>query len=250
MPSVRSCRSAGLGCCPIQRASDLRGGLAAVEFDDLPFTPRRFFSVFGVPSTHVRGEHAHRVCHQALLCLDGSMSVVVDDGTARQEVVLDDPGVALYVPPMVWATQYRFSANAVLGVLASHPYDAADYIRDYGDYLRERGLRRCLTCPSSCPSSRKARPSSPCSARMTAAVSAPHEILVVYDFDEDPTVPVIERLAAELPTIRGLRNDIGRGVLNAMKAGYRRLERRVRAHLDVGRLGRAARRRPDGRPGP
>jgi dolichol-phosphate mannosyltransferase len=54
---------------------------------------------------------------------------------------------------------------------------------------------------------------------MTSAVTAPHEILVVYDFDEDPTVPVIERLAIELPTIRGLRNDLGRGVLNAMKAG-------------------------------
>jgi dolichol-phosphate mannosyltransferase len=54
---------------------------------------------------------------------------------------------------------------------------------------------------------------------LTAAVSAPHEILVVYDFDEDPTVPVIERIAAELPTIRGHRNDRGRGVLNAMKAG-------------------------------
>src|SRR6476660_6321241 len=54
---------------------------------------------------------------------------------------------------------------------------------------------------------------------LTAAISEPHEILVVYDFDEDPTVPVIDRLAAELPTVRGLRNDLGRGVLNAMKAG-------------------------------
>jgi dolichol-phosphate mannosyltransferase len=54
---------------------------------------------------------------------------------------------------------------------------------------------------------------------LTAGVSASHEILVVYDFDEDPTVPVIDRLTAELPTIRGLRNDLGRGVLNAMKAG-------------------------------
>lgn len=53
----------------------------------------------------------------------------------------------------------------------------------------------------------------------TAGISTPHEILVVYDFDEDPTVPVIERLAAELPAIRGHRNDLGRGVLNAMKAG-------------------------------
>ena len=54
---------------------------------------------------------------------------------------------------------------------------------------------------------------------MTAAISEPHEILVVYDFDEDPTVPVIDRLVSELPAIRGLRNDLGRGVLNAMKAG-------------------------------
>ena len=54
---------------------------------------------------------------------------------------------------------------------------------------------------------------------LDAGVTTPHEILVVYDFDEDPTVPVIERLHAELPAIRGLRNDLGRGVLNAMKAG-------------------------------
>jgi dolichol-phosphate mannosyltransferase len=50
-------------------------------------------------------------------------------------------------------------------------------------------------------------------------VATPHEILVVYDFDEDPTVPVIDRLAAELPGLRGHRNDLGRGVLNAMRAG-------------------------------
>jgi len=50
-------------------------------------------------------------------------------------------------------------------------------------------------------------------------VHTPHEVIVVYDFDEDPTVPVIERLAAELPAVRGHRNDLGRGVLNAMKAG-------------------------------
>jgi len=54
---------------------------------------------------------------------------------------------------------------------------------------------------------------------LTSAVTTPHEILVVYDFDEDPTVPVIERLGTELPAVRGLRNDLGRGVLNAMKAG-------------------------------
>src|SRR5918994_6049945 len=54
---------------------------------------------------------------------------------------------------------------------------------------------------------------------MSKAVATPHELVVVYDFDEDTTVPVVQRLAAEIPNLRGLRNDIGRGVLNAMKAG-------------------------------
>jgi glycosyltransferase involved in cell wall biosynthesis len=54
---------------------------------------------------------------------------------------------------------------------------------------------------------------------LAAAVTTPHELVVVYDFDGDTTVPVIARLAGEIPTLRGLRNDLGRGVLNAMKAG-------------------------------
>ncbi len=54
---------------------------------------------------------------------------------------------------------------------------------------------------------------------LSAGVRTAHEIVVVYDFDGDTTVPVIARLAGEIPGLRGLRNDLGRGVLNAMKAG-------------------------------
>jgi glycosyltransferase involved in cell wall biosynthesis len=54
---------------------------------------------------------------------------------------------------------------------------------------------------------------------LAAGVRTPHEIVVVYDFDEDTTVPVVARLGAEIPGLRGVRNDLGRGVLNAMKAG-------------------------------
>lgn len=52
-----------------------------------------------------------------------------------------------------------------------------------------------------------------------AAVRAPKELIVVWDFDADTTRPVVERLALELPDLRGHRNDLGRGVLNAMRAG-------------------------------
>ena len=54
---------------------------------------------------------------------------------------------------------------------------------------------------------------------LSANVTIPHELVVVYDFDGDSTVPVVQRLAGEIPQLRGLRNDLGRGVLNAMKAG-------------------------------
>ncbi len=108
--------------------SDMRGALVAGEMGDvLPFVPQRYFVVFDVPSRHVRGEHAHRECAQFLTCLAGSLAVHLDDGERRAEVQLDTPGRGLLIPPMVWASQFRYSADAVLLVLASHPYRADDY---------------------------------------------------------------------------------------------------------------------------
>jgi UDP-2-acetamido-3-amino-2,3-dideoxy-glucuronate N-acetyltransferase len=96
---------------------------------------RRYFMVFDVPSEDVRGEHAHRTCHQFLLCVRGRCRVVVDNGRKRSEVELDRPNLGLYLPPMVWGIQYRHSADALLLVFASDYYDPADYIRDYGEFL-------------------------------------------------------------------------------------------------------------------
>jgi dTDP-4-dehydrorhamnose 3,5-epimerase-like enzyme len=115
---------------------DLRGSLTFAELDDhLPFPPRRFFLVYDVPSKDIRGEHAHRPQHQFLVCVRGSCSVVVDDGRCCAEITLDRPTLGLHVPPMVWATEYKYSPDATLLVLASGEYDAADYIRDYEVFL-------------------------------------------------------------------------------------------------------------------
>ncbi len=72
----------------------------------------------------------------------GSLSVIVDDGRARQEVMLDTPALGLYLPPLIWSVQYRFSTDATLAVLASDPYDPADYIRDYEAFLALRTRAR------------------------------------------------------------------------------------------------------------
>lgn len=128
--------------------SDMRGALVAGELGDLlPFVPQRYFVVFDVPSRHVRGEHAHRACAQFLTCLAGSLAVHLDDGERRAEVELDTPGRGLLIPPMVWASQFRYSADAVLLVLASHPYRADDYLRDYEEYLSELARDHTGTAP-------------------------------------------------------------------------------------------------------
>lgn len=121
----------------LPRVPDIRGSLTVGEFDrSIPFTAKRYFMVFDVPSVETRGEHAHRECHQFLICVRGSCALVADDGSNRQEFLLDRPDLGIHLPPMVWGIQYKYSADAVLLVFASHYYDSADYIRDYSEFSR------------------------------------------------------------------------------------------------------------------
>lgn len=115
---------------------DLRGDLSVGEFSkEIPFSPKRYFLVFNVPSAKTRGEHAHHRCEQFLVCVKGSCAVVADDGTSREEFELNGPNLGLYLPPMTWGIQYKYSSDAVLLVFASHEYDASDYIRDYDEFI-------------------------------------------------------------------------------------------------------------------
>ena len=115
---------------------DIRGDLLVGEFErQVPFNPKRYFIVHNVPNEKTRGQHAHRKCEQFLVCIRGRCSVVVDDGTNRRELLLDRPSLGLYVPPMTWGIQYKFSSEAMLLVLASDYYDSEDYIRNYEEFI-------------------------------------------------------------------------------------------------------------------
>jgi UDP-2-acetamido-3-amino-2,3-dideoxy-glucuronate N-acetyltransferase len=115
---------------------DMRGILTVGEFErEVPFIPKRYFMVFDVPSARIRGEHAHRECHQFLICVKGSCAVVADDGKTREEFFLGSPAVGIHIPHLVWATQYKYSPDAVLLVFASQYYDPEDYIRDYDEFM-------------------------------------------------------------------------------------------------------------------
>jgi hypothetical protein len=140
-PSKQELGVGGAAVFLMHRVSDVRGSLSVGEIErDLPFPPERYFLVYDVPSSELRGEHAHKACHQFLVCVHGSCRLLLDDGISRVEVTLDRPELGVHMPPMLWGTQYRYTADAVLMVFASHAYDADDYIRSYEEYIALRDV--------------------------------------------------------------------------------------------------------------
>lgn len=135
-PYMEETAVSGVTIHKFSSVTDIRGSLTVGEFEQhIPFEVKRYFMVYDVPSKEIRGEHAHRVCQQFLICARGSCSVLADDGLNRTEVLLDSVDKGIYLPPMIWGVQYKYSADALLLVFASHTYDAADYIRSYTEFL-------------------------------------------------------------------------------------------------------------------
>ena len=126
----------GVSVHSLPRVEDMRGAITFAEIQsEIPFEIKRFFLIYEVPSSEIRGEHAHRTLHQFLICVHGSCCVLADDGTNRREFWLDAPSRGLHIPPMIWSVQYKHTKDAVLLVLASDVYDADDYIREYDEFL-------------------------------------------------------------------------------------------------------------------
>ena len=118
---------------------DERGNLVVIEGEgmDIPFDIKRVFYIYGSDETVVRGQHANRETEFLLVNVGGSSKVKVDNGKESEVIVLDKPGMGLYIPPMLWKDMYDFSPDSILLVLASRHYDGAEYIRDYDEYLTE-----------------------------------------------------------------------------------------------------------------
>ena len=117
--------------------ADSRGAMNVLEVArELPFGCQRIFYTYTVPEGSIRGEHAHKRCEQFLISIRGKVSVTVDNGSTRDEIVLDSPSKGLWLPAGCWGEQFGHSPDSILLVLASLPYDSADYIRSYEEFLK------------------------------------------------------------------------------------------------------------------
>jgi acetyltransferase-like isoleucine patch superfamily enzyme len=134
IPMIKSLKGGG-DVYQLANIKDLRGALSLVQYQqDLPFVVKRAFWIYDVPSSEIRGEHAHERCHQFLVCVKGGVTVITDNGVDRSEIRLDKPTVGLHIPPLIWAAQYKYTSDAILVVFASDEYDADDYIRSYSKF--------------------------------------------------------------------------------------------------------------------
>ncbi len=116
---------------------EIRGSLTFVEGTrHLPFEIRRVYYLYDVPGGAVRAGHAHLALQQCLIAVAGSFDVTLDDAFERRRFTLNRPSQALVIPPMLWRDIDNFSSGSVCLALASDFYDEADYVRDYGRFLR------------------------------------------------------------------------------------------------------------------
>jgi hypothetical protein len=116
-----------------------RGDLTALELPQIiPFEVKRIFLVHHVSDLEIRGEHAHKKCWQFLIAAAGSITVDVTDGRIKETYILDRPDKGLLIPPLTWGTQYNYSSDGSLLVLASEKFDPEDYLHNFEEFLQYR----------------------------------------------------------------------------------------------------------------
>jgi hypothetical protein len=123
----------------IPTITDARGNLAVIEKECLPYSIKRVYYLFDVPSDSYRGGHAHKEQLEFLIALSGSFNVTLDNGSQKKSFLLNKPNKGLLLPTGIWRELEDFSSGAVCLVLSSGEFDEGDYIRDYQDFRNLKG---------------------------------------------------------------------------------------------------------------
>lgn len=108
---------------------DERGNLVVLDDVEslLPFKIKRVFYIFDVDDS-LRGGHRHKQTVQAAICLKGVCEVSCDDGTHKENYVLNSADKCLVLLTKDWHVMHHFSNDALLLVFASTKFDYNDYI--------------------------------------------------------------------------------------------------------------------------
>lgn len=115
---------------------DSRGTLVSInEHDTLPFEIKRIFFIKNI--TADRGNHAHRTCSELIIALQGSFTLIMNDGKSTVHRRLSDPTVGILATPYTWLDITDCTHDCIIAVLCSQGHDEHDNIRDYNTFLSE-----------------------------------------------------------------------------------------------------------------
>ena len=115
-----------------------RGKLSVVDNSIIPFSIKRVYYLYDVPSDSYRGGHAHKNLIQFMIPLSGSFEVLLDDGINTKKIMLNKPNKGLLIPQGIWREMDNFSSGAICMVLASENYEESDYYRDYSEFQKSK----------------------------------------------------------------------------------------------------------------
>lgn len=124
----------------IPKIEDHRGNIAVIENRVLPYEVKRVYYLYDVPSSAVRGGHAHKELFQCLIALSGSFDVLLSDGETQKKITLNKPDKGLLITNGIWRELENFSSGAVCLVLASDVYKEEDYIRDFDEFIEYKSV--------------------------------------------------------------------------------------------------------------
>ena len=121
----------------LPKFTDPRGNLSFVEqMNHIPFEIKRTYWIYDVPGGEARGGHAFRKNEEFIVALSGAFDVIVDDGKEKKRFALNRSYYGLYIPAGLWRTMENFSTNSLALEFGSIHYDRADYVEDYGQFLK------------------------------------------------------------------------------------------------------------------
>ncbi len=119
----------------IPKINNTKGNIGVIENDTIPYSIKRVFYLFDVPSGAKRGGHANKKTHQVLIAISGSFDVILKDGKSKETITLNRPDKGLLIENNIWRELENFSSGSVCLVLASEEFSEDDYIRNYKEYL-------------------------------------------------------------------------------------------------------------------
>ena len=114
---------------------DIRGNLTFIESNKhIDFEIKRVYYLYSVPKNQSRAGHAHKKLNQIIICLTGSVEILIDDGDRKKIIMLSDPAKGLLLKPKVWREIKFIEEKSICLCLADQFYEESDYLRKYDDF--------------------------------------------------------------------------------------------------------------------